>query len=133
MATQKMTLGKFFTDGDGIFHGTVSGLGMLTTPVISQETNDREGKRYLKLIGDPLGAAYEIGAAFPKEKEGKLYYSVTLDSPFLASPIKAALFQDYEKETVFNLVWNREATLPQATPVAGQQQQRRYPSPGSTP
>jgi len=134
MFAQKLTLGKFFSDDNDTFHGTVSALGMGSTSVITQEAKDREGKKYLKFIADPLGAAYEIGAGFPKEKDGKTYYSVTFDSPFLPAPIKAALFQDFNDVTVFNLVWNR-ADTPQieVRHVVEQQQHRRHVSPGATP
>jgi len=134
MFTQKLTLGNFISGNDGAFHGSINALGMGSTSVMTQDTKDREGKRYLRFIADPLGAAYEIGVGFPKEKDGKTYYSVTIDSPFLPAPIKAALFQDFVNETVFNLVWNR-ADIPkvEVKHIVEQQPHRRHASPSATP
>lgn len=135
MATPKMNLGKFFHDQDGLIHGTISGLGMVSTTVMSQVVTDREGKHYQKLIGDPLGAAYEIGAAFPKEKDGMPYYSVTLDSPIFPTPIHAAFFYDRDNASILNLVWTRKEIEKPSTDIAhtaGQPAHRRYVA-GATP
>lgn len=135
MATPKVKLGKFFQDEHGALHGTISGLGIGSTTVISQQATDREGHSYLKLIADPLGAAYEVGAAFPKEKDGMSYYSVNLESPLLPAPLNAALFHDNENVTILNLVWSRpdiqrgaEAQFHTSPP-----QQRRMMGAGATP
>lgn len=130
-----ISLGKFFPNG-GELHGTIGALAMGSISVMSQQTIDREGRPYLKLIGDPLGNAYEIGAAFPKEKDGKVYYSVTLESPLFPAPVRAALFQDHDNTALYNLVWNRPETpklSADATLTAVQVKQRRYIGPSSTP
>ncbi|MEJ0061660.1 MAG: DUF736 family protein [Alphaproteobacteria bacterium] len=65
------------------------------------------------------------------------YHSVNIESPVLPTPINAALFQDKEDDSKFNLIWNRpeqqglkaEATLS----VAGQPQSRRFSGPRATP
>lgn len=104
---KKVKLGSFVIDEHGVLHGNICGLGMGTTSVISEEALSKEGRRYLKLIADPLRDGYEVGAAFPKQKDGMDYYSVSIDSPILPAPINAALFPDRENELGFNLVWNR--------------------------
>jgi len=128
MFTQQLNLGQFF-QADGELHGTLSALAMATISVISKTMVDREGKTYLKLIGDPLGAAFEIGVAFPKDKDGKPYYSVTLESPVFPSPIRAALFPDRNNQTIHNLIWTRPETTAlssEAKVTNGPTQQRRH-------
>lgn len=86
------------------------------------------GKEYFRLIADPAREAYEIGMAFPKEKNGTLYHSVSMDSPALAASINAALFPDKNNESTYNLVWNRpeqQGLKAKATvSVAGNTQQK---------
>ena len=123
MTAPNMKSGKFFHDREGTIHGRICGLGMVKETVVSQPALDREGRNYLKLIGDPLGEAYELGAAFPKEKDGKRYYSVIIDSPLFPAPLHAALFYDHDSETTLNLVWNRSGT----------QRQTGEPAPGTEP
>ena len=133
MATQKVKIGKFTQDQYGIFRGNISGLGIGSTEVISQEVSDREGKLYQKLIADPLGAAYEVGAAFPRNKGDMAYYSVNLESPLFPASLSAALFPDRENMGTFNLVWERpEAPKPSAD-AAGKPQGRRPTQPGTMP
>ena len=67
----------------------------------------KDGKQYFRLIADPAKEGYEIGAAFPKEKDGMPYHSVSIESPALSAPINAALFQDRESDA-YNLMWNRQ-------------------------
>lgn len=107
MSSPKIKLGKFIQDELGVLYGTINGLGVGSVNVASQQATDREGHSYLKLIADPLGEAYEVGAAFPKEKDGMSYYSVSLDSPLLQAPLNAALFHNNESETSYDLVWSR--------------------------
>jgi uncharacterized protein (DUF736 family) len=131
MASQRsLKLGSFVQDESGSLHGTISGLGVGTVRVVTQEALSQDGRRYLKLIADPLLSAYEVGAAFPKEKEGMSYYSVQIDSPVLSAPINAALFPDKENEIAFNLVWNRPEVAKlaaEATANAGQTAQTQGP------
>jgi uncharacterized protein (DUF736 family) len=106
-STRTMNLGLFVQDETGTLHGKFSGLGLGSTSIISQRATSLEGKPYLKLIADPLGAAYEVGVAFPKEKNSMNYYSAILDSPIFEAPLNVALFPDKEVPNLFRLVWNR--------------------------
>ena len=88
-------------------HGKIFGLGLGVTPVMFEPQTSKDGKSYFRLIADPAKEAYEIGVAFPKDKDGMIYHSVSIDSPALPAPIYAALFHDKENGTL-NLVWNRQ-------------------------
>ena len=98
-------LGQFVRDELGTLHGRLSGLGIGSTGVISEETRSD----HLMLIADPLGAAYEVGVAMPKEKDGKRYYSAVLDSPIFQAPLDVLILPDEETPDVFNIIWNRGA------------------------
>jgi len=128
MASQRsVKLGEFLQDESGALHGKICGLGIGSTDVISEEATSHDGKPYLKLIADPLRTAYEIGAAFPKMKDGMDYFSVNLESPLFPVPISAALFHDRDNDGTFNLVWNRPETprpAVEAIVSAGQAQGR---------
>jgi len=100
-------IGTFAANKDGLLTGKIFGLGLGVTPVMFEPQTSKEGKRYFRLIADPAKAGYEIGAAFPKEKDGMSYHSVSIDSPVLPAPINAALFTDKETGN-FNLVWSRQ-------------------------
>ncbi|MDR3560901.1 MAG: DUF736 family protein [Negativicutes bacterium] len=115
MTTPRIKLGRFSKGSMSPLEGSIGGLGMGTIEVMAMAATSADGKPYLKLIGDPEGAAFEIGAAFPKIKDGLEYYSVNLESPMLAAPINAALFPDKNDSHFYNLVWNR---LDGATPAA---------------
>jgi uncharacterized protein (DUF736 family) len=125
-----MKIGTFIADKDGILHGKVYGLGIGVTSVMFEPQTSSGGKEYYRLIADPVREAYEIGVAFPKEKGGKTYLSVSFDSPVLAAPVNAALFPD--KEGTYNLVWNRrELQSPKADANVNSkpQQARGFASP----
>ena len=107
MAIQRMKLGKFAQDSQGGLYGRISGLGIGSTVVMSQDAVSQDGKPYMKLIADSGNGTYEVGAAFQKEKDGKIYYSVSLESPLLLTSITAALFPDKENNGMFDLIWNR--------------------------
>ena len=100
-------IGTFSADKKGVMHGKIFGLGLGVTPVMFEPQTSKDGKQYFRLIAEPAKEAYEIGAAFPKEKDGMAYHSVSIESPVLPAPINAALFQDRESGT-YNLVWNRQ-------------------------
>lgn len=102
-----MRIGTFNQGGNGDLHGKIYGLGLGTIPVAFEPQTSKEGKAYFRLIADPANEAYEIGAAFPKEKAGMLYHSVSIESPVLAVPVSAALFPDKDNEGSYNLIWNR--------------------------
>ncbi|MFY9288175.1 MAG: DUF736 family protein [Alphaproteobacteria bacterium] len=124
---KNMKLGKFIQDSQGQLHGKINGLGMGSISVIGKPTTSSAGKAYLKLIADPMIEAYEVGAAFPKEKNGINYYIVTLDSPLFQSGVTAALFPDKEREAIFNLVWSRSEPSGLSPDAALEAQQaRRY-------
>ncbi|MGE3622309.1 MAG: DUF736 family protein [Bdellovibrionales bacterium] len=100
-------IGSFAVDKQGVMHGKIYGLGLSITPVMFEPQTSKDGKRYFRLIAEPAKSAYEIGAAFPREKDGMVYHSVSIDSPVLSSPINAALFADKESGGL-NLVWSRQ-------------------------
>jgi uncharacterized protein (DUF736 family) len=100
-------IGTFAADKKGVMHGKIYGLGLGVTPVMFEPQTSRDGNKYFRLIADPAKEAYEIGAAFPRDKDGMAYHSVSIDSPVLPAPINAALFPDRENGG-FNLVWNRQ-------------------------
>ncbi len=120
-----MKLGKFTQDKDGNFHGKIRAYGLPETSVILTEQTSQNGKPYYSIVGDPLNAAFDGGAAYPKQK-GKLeYLSVTLDSPVFPVPVNAGLFQDKANPEIFNLVWDRpqpKATLTAEATTAEQGQ-----------
>jgi uncharacterized protein (DUF736 family) len=130
MASQRsVKLGEFMMDEKGILHGVICGLGIGSTDVISEEATSHDGRPYLKLIADPLRTSYEVGAAFPKMKDGMEYYSAHLESPLFAAPLSAALFPSRGNEGIFNLVWNRPETPKPAVEAdanAGQVQGHRH-------
>jgi uncharacterized protein (DUF736 family) len=100
-------IGVFATDKQGNLQGKIFGLGLGVTPVLFEPQTSKDGKNYFRLIAEPSKLGYEIGAAFPREKDGMVYHSVTIDSPILPAPINAALFIDRENGNL-NLVWNRQ-------------------------
>ena len=120
MAVQKsVKLGKFAQSQTGDLQGIISGLGIGSTEVFAVAATSQEGKPYLKLIADPHGVAYEVGAAFSKQKDGMIYYSVNLESPLFPAPLSAALFPDRDNGNMFNLIWNRpDAPKPSADVTA---------------
>lgn len=136
-----MKIGAFEADRKGVLHGRIFGLGLGVTPVLFEPQTSKDGKSYFRLIADPVNEAYEIGTAFPKEKNGTVYHSVSIESPALPAPINAALFQDKESGD-FNLVWNRqsepkdlraEATVNVNVQPQNQVQTRRGANPQLTP
>jgi uncharacterized protein (DUF736 family) len=125
-----MKIGTFIQSPDGSLVGRIHGLGMVTTAVSFEPQTSRDGKGYYRLIADPAKDVYEVGVAFPKQKDGRLYYSVSIDSPMLPQPINAALFQDKGDQIVFNLIWSRQADndLKYATTPQSYQQAQTQPS-----
>lgn len=102
-----MKIGTFVQNNDGSLLGRIHGLGFVTVAVAGEPQSSRGGKDYFRLIADPAKDVYEIGFAFAKQKDGKTYYSVSIDSPMFPQPVNAALFQDKGNPGVFNLIWNR--------------------------
>lgn len=102
-----MKIGTFMQSPDGSLLGRIHGLGMVTTAVSFEPQTSRDGKGYYRLIADPAKDVYEVGVAFPKQKDGKTYYSVNIDSPMFPTPVSAALFPDKGNQGVFSLIWNR--------------------------
>ncbi len=100
-------IGSFTADKKGIMHGKIYGLGLGVTSVMFEPQTSKDGKSYFRLIADPAKEAYEIGAAFPRDKDGMVWHSVSIESPVLPAPINAALFLDKENGA-YNLVWNRQ-------------------------
>jgi uncharacterized protein (DUF736 family) len=129
-----MKIGTFVQNSDGSLLGRIHGLGMVTTAVVFDPQKSREGKDYYRLIADPAKDVYEIGVAFPKQKDGKEYLSVNIDSPALATPLNAALFPDKDNRGVFNLVWNRpEAQGLKPDPTTDRGQSRHFSGPSISP
>ena len=117
-----MKISTFYLDPDGVFHGRIQGLGLDSVLIISQEIKSKDGKLYYKLFADPLGDAYEVGRMWPKEKGDLHYYSVSLESPFLAAPISAALFPSSDEQNSFNLIWDRPKSASKAEIVNSSEQ-----------
>lgn len=126
-----MKIGTFVQNSDGSPLGRIHGLGMVTTAVVFDPQKSREGKDYYRLIADPAKDVYEIGVAFPKQKDGKEYLSVSIDSPALATPLNVALFPDKDNRGVFNLVWNRPEAQGLKPEVTTDRAQSRHFSPPS--
>lgn len=105
-----MKIGTFVQSPEGELLGRIHGLGFVTVAVTGEPQTSRDGKDYFRLIADPARDAYEIGVAFAKQKDGRTYYSVNIDSPMFPQPVNAALFQDKGNPGVFNLIWNRPET-----------------------
>jgi uncharacterized protein (DUF736 family) len=99
-------IGTFTLNQQGILEGTIYGLGLGSTSVSFAPQTSQSGNKYYRLIADPKGTAYEIGVAFPKEKNGQIYHSISIDSPVLQAPINAKLFAD-RNTGQHNLVWSR--------------------------
>ena len=117
MSGHKLIIGKFWFDQYGVLRGHIGGLGVGSVEVVSQDVTSLSGKPYMRLIADPIGKSYEIGSAFPKCSFNKTkYFSVKLDSPFWAVPVRAALFQDRNDELVYNLIWSRDE-VPKSLPA----------------
>ena len=99
-------IGTFTLNQQGILQGHIYGLGLGTTPVVFVPQTSQSGNSYYRLMADPSGNAYEIGVAFPKEKNGTIYHSISIDSPVLQAPINATLFSD-KRTGDHNLLWSR--------------------------
>lgn len=128
-----MKIGTFMQNDAGLLLGRIYGLGLGTVAVIFEPQTSRDGAAYFRLVADPTNEVYEIGAAFPKTKDGQAYFSVLLDSPLFLAPVNAALFPDQDTG-IFNLVWNRsepqgvKTTTAVAAPVVtGKPSATRYP------
>jgi uncharacterized protein (DUF736 family) len=109
-------IGTFTPNQQGILQGHIYGFGLGSTPVVFAPQTSQSGNSYYRLMADPAGKAYEIGVAFPKEKNGNIYHSISIDSPVLQAPINATLFHD-KKTGDHNLFWSRmEDAAPKAEP-----------------
>ena len=103
-----MKLGKFTRDSIGDMHGRIFGLGLPAIPVLFEpQTSKKNGAPYFRIIANPVSEAYEIGAAFERQKDGVTYYTVSLDSPAFVDTVNAVLFPDREMPGQFNLFWER--------------------------
>jgi len=99
-------IGTFTPIQEGILQGHIYGLGLGSTPVVFVPQTSQSGNGYYRLMADTNGNAYEIGVAFPKEKNGTIYHSISIDSPALQAPINATLFHD-KRTGEHNLLWSR--------------------------
>jgi len=107
-------IGTFTLNQQGILQGHVYGFGLGSTPVSFVPQTSEGGNSYYRLMADPAGKSYEVGVAFPKEKNGSIYHSISIDSPVLQSPINATLFHD-KRTGDHNLFWSRmEDAVPKA-------------------
>ncbi len=111
-----LRIGTFNLNQQGILEGRVYGLGLGSTPVAFVPQTSQSGNSYYRLMADPKGNAYEIGVAFPKEKNGLVYHSVSIDSPVLRSPINANLFADRNSGEQ-HLVWSRMEDISNQPPA----------------
>lgn len=104
-----MNLSKFTKNDDGVFEGKIQGLGLGSVYVQSQIATSKKDTIYYRLVAtDANGDKYEVGSMWPREKDGLKYLSVSLDSPFFAQPINAALFPDKDEPNAYRLIWQRE-------------------------
>ena len=94
-----MIIGKF-TQANGTYSGELATLGMRQSLTFEQA----EGKVDYRIVSQGV----EVGAAWKRtsEKSGRAYLSVKLDSPFLVTPIYAALIHQESGESI--LVWSRD-------------------------
>ena len=123
-------IGTFSLNQQGLLEGHIYGLGLGSTPVAFAPQTSQNGNSYYRLIADPKGNAYEIGVAFPKEKNGNIYHSISIDSPVLQTPINATLFADRNTGD-HNLFWSR---MEDAAPKVGAAtQSAARPATGLTP
>ena len=99
-------IGTFTLNQQGVLQGHIYGLGLGSTPVTFVPQTSQSGNSYYRLMADPAGNSYEIGVAFPKEKNGTIYHSISIDSPVLQAPINATLFHD-KRTGDHNLFWSR--------------------------
>ena len=104
-------IGTFTLNQQGILEGHVYGLGLDATPVAFAPQTSHSGNSYYRLMANPTANAYEIGVAFPKEKNGNIYHSISIDSPMLQTPINATLFAD-KNTGEHNLFWSRVEVEP---------------------
>jgi uncharacterized protein (DUF736 family) len=123
-----MKIGTFLQDQEGNIHGKIYGLGLSPVSVLFDPQTSKDRKPYYKLIADPVGSAYEIGAAFEKTKDGMIYHSVSLDSPVFAAPINVALFPDKDRDGIFNLIFDRAQQMPKMDASANVGQPVRRPT-----
>lgn len=123
-------IGTFSLNQQGILEGSIYGLGLGSTPVAFALQTSQGGNSYYRLIADPKGSAYEIGVAFPKEKNGNIYHSISIDSPVLQRPINATLFADRNTGEQ-NLFWSRMEDIAPKAEATNQSAVR--PATGLTP
>jgi len=122
-------IGTFTLNQQGILQGRIYGLGLGSTPVSFVPQTSQSGNSYYRLMADPSGNAYEIGVAFPKEKSGTIYHSISIDSPVLPAPINATLFSD-KRTGAHNLLWSRmEDASPKADTVNQPPARQAQPTP----
>ncbi len=106
-------IGTFTLNQQGILEGHVYGLGLGSTPVAFTPQTSHSGNSYYRLMANPSANAYEIGVAFPKEKNEHVSHSISIDSPMLQTPINATLFAD-RNTGEHNLFWSRIEGIPKA-------------------
>ena len=63
-------IGTFTPNQQGILQGHIYGFGIGSTSVAFVPQTSQSGNSYYRLMADPTGNAYEIGVAFPKERNG---------------------------------------------------------------
>lgn len=61
-----------------------------------------------RLVMDVSGNPIEIGAAWPKTKDGRQYWSCQIDQPDFDKPISFAAFPRKREHEGFDLVWTRK-------------------------
>ena len=101
-------IGKFTQNDDG-YTGNIHHMG-LSLPVVTfspMPVKQGNGPDFV-VIGQTVGAEFEIGAAWKKtSKKGKAYLSVKLDGPMLAAPINCALTAQLDGSHA--LIWSRDS------------------------
>jgi uncharacterized protein (DUF736 family) len=109
-----MKAGTFKKNKNGTLRGRIQALGLGNLDALFEERTSKDGNPYFKIVADPDGAPFEIGYAWPKEKDGLHYYSVRLDTIYSAKPVNAALFPDKQGDNQFDLIWRPIDVTPKA-------------------
>ncbi|MEI9803501.1 MAG: DUF736 domain-containing protein [Pseudolabrys sp.] len=112
-----MRIGTFIYDeATDSFSGDISTLHFQFSPVeiVPNEKRSEKGPDY-RITSDTAHGHVELGKAWKcTSDQGRAYVSVSLDSPLLNAPLKAAIFTEDDGSKA-SLVWNRLKAKTEAT------------------
>jgi uncharacterized protein (DUF736 family) len=111
-----MKIGTFIYDkATDSFSGDISTLHFqYGVEIVPNNKTSEKGPDY-RIISEMTHGDVELGKAWKcVSDQGREYLSVSLDSPMLTAPIKAALFTK-EDGTTADMVWNRLKPKTEAT------------------